>query len=83
MKEKKDVEAAQGNHLGWNLPSCRQHTWPSKSLKCGKQMAGLFQELSKWTGSPISMELINLIRFWQLLDDDIYEEVSMFACRTI
>lgn len=48
-----------------------------------RQMAGLFQELSKWTGSPISMELINLIRFWQLLDDHIFEEVSMFACRTI
>lgn len=49
----------------------------------GRQMAGVFQELSKWTILPISMELIDLTRFWQLLDDCICEEVSMFVCRTV
>lgn len=36
-----------------------------------RQMAPVFQELSKWTELPISMKLINLIRFWQHLDDHI------------
>lgn len=43
------------------------------------QMACAFQEFFKWTDLRISMKLMNLIRFWQFLDDHIYEEESKFA----
>lgn len=68
-EEKKDGEALQRNNLGCNLSYPRQHTWPFKSLKCGKADGCAFQELFKWIDLPMSMKLISLIRFWQLLDN--------------
>lgn len=56
---------------------------PLNHCSVERQMAGVFQEFCSWTGLPISMELINLIRFWQLLEDHIGEEGSVFACPTI
>ena len=68
-EEKKDGEALYRNYLGWNLSYPRQHTWPFKSLKCGKADGCAFQELSKWTDLPMRMKPISLTRFWQLLDN--------------